>query len=67
MLNVKRSQENYFYIILGVSISVMTYYIIYLFNLLGLSGRLPITFSVWIPLLIITLMSSIGMVRLNEK
>ena len=67
MLNVKRSHENYFYIILGVSISVMIYYIIYLFSLLGLSGRLPIVLSAWLPLLIIILISSVGIVKLNEK
>jgi lipopolysaccharide export system permease protein len=67
MLNVKRSHENYFYIILGVSISVMIYYIIYLFSLLGLSGRLPVPLSIWLPLILIIMISSIGVVKLNEK
>lgn len=67
MLNVKRSHENYFYIILGVSISVMIYYTIYFFSLLGLSGRLPVPLSIWLPLMLIILISSIGVVKLNEK
>ena len=67
MFNVKRSHENHFYIILGISISVMIYYINYLFSLMGLSGKLPMELSIWMPMLIIILISSIGIVRLNEK
>jgi lipopolysaccharide export system permease protein len=67
MFNIKRSHENYIYIILGVSISVMIYYIIYLFSLLGINGNLSVNLSVWIPLIIIFLVSTIGLVRLNEK
>ena len=67
MLNSKYKKSKIFNIILGISLSVIIYYINYFSGLLGVNGKIPIILSVWLPLIILILVSSIGLVRLNEK
>ncbi|MBC8301918.1 MAG: LptF/LptG family permease [Pelagibacterales bacterium] len=67
MLNIKFNKPKIFNIILGVILSVVIYYINYFSNLLGENGKISATLSVWMPLLILSLISSIGLVRINEK
>ena len=67
MLNIKRNKPKIFNLILGILLSVMIYYINYFSNLLGESEKLPITISVYMPLIILVLFSGIGLVRINEK
>ena len=56
-----------FHIILGILLSVIIYYINFFSTVLGENGKISTTLSVWMPLLIIILISSIGLVRINEK
>ena len=67
MINIKRNSSKVFHIVLGTLFSVLIYYMNYFSNLLGQNEKLPETFSIWLPLLIITLFCSIGLVRINEK
>ena len=67
MLNIKKNKPMIFYIILSILISVIIYYLNYLFNLLGENGKLPIFISIWGPLFILTIFISIGLIRLDEK
>ena len=67
MFNSKYKKSKLFNIILGISLSVIIYYVNYFSGLLGENGRIPIILSVWLPLIILMLISLIGMVRLNEK
>ena len=67
MLNIKRNKSKIFHIILGTLFSVLIYYISYFSGLLGQNEKLPLVFSIWLPLLIITLFCLIGLVRVNEK
>lgn len=67
MLNIKRNNSKVFHIAMGTLFSVLIYYMNYFSSLLGQNERLPETFSIWLPLLIITLFCSIGLVRINEK
>ena len=67
MFNSKYKKSKLFNIILGISLSVIIYYVNYFSSLLGANGRIPIILSVWLPLIILMLISLIGMVRLNEK
>ncbi len=67
MLNIKKNKPMIFYIILSILISVIIYYLNYLFNLLGENGKLPIFISIWGPLFILTILISIGLIRLDEK
>ena len=67
MLNIKFNKPKIFNIILGILLSVVIYYITYFSNILGENGKISTTLAVWMPLLILSLISSIGLVRINEK
>ena len=67
MLNIKRNKPIIFHIILGIFISVLIYYIYYLFNLLGKTETIPVYLSVWLPLLLLTILIIIGLIKINEK
>tara|TARA_B100001996_G_scaffold343701_1_gene298979 strand:- start:175 stop:1254 length:1080 start_codon:yes stop_codon:yes gene_type:complete len=67
MFNSKFRKSKIFNIILGISLSVVIYYVNYFSGLLGETGKVPIILSVWLPLIILILISLIGLVRLNEK
>ena len=67
MLNIKKNKPMIFYIILSILISVVIYYLNYLFNLMGENGKLPIFISIWGPLFILTIFISIGLIRIDEK
>ena len=47
--------------------SVIIYYIYYLFNFLGESEKIPIFLASLLPLLILVIAISIGLLRINEK
>ena len=63
----KYKKSKVFNIILGISLSVIIYYVNYFSGLLGANGKIPIILSVWLPLVVLILISMIGLVRLNEK
>ena len=67
MFNNKRKASFVFHLILGILFSVIIYYFYYLFNLLGENGKMPVTLSIYLPFIILTLIALIGMIRLNEK
>ena len=67
MLNIKFNKPKIFNIILGILLSVIIYYINYFSNILGENGKISTSLSVWMPLLILSLISSMGLVRINEK
>jgi len=67
MFNSKYKKNTIFNVILGISLSVVIYYVNYFSGLLGETRKIPIILSVWLPLIVLTLISSIGLVRLNEK
>ena len=67
MLNIKQNKPKIFHLIVGILLSVFIYYINFFANILGQNDRIPVTVSIWIPLIILTLLSSIGLVRINEK
>ena len=67
MLNIKRNKSKLFHIVLGVLLSVLIYYINYFSSLLGQNERMPEVMSIWLPLIIISLFCTIGLVRINEK
>jgi lipopolysaccharide export LptBFGC system permease protein LptF len=54
-------------LILGILISVIIYYITYFFLVLGANEKISTSVSVWGPMIIIILVISIGLVRINEK
>ena len=67
MFNNKRNTSVIFHLILGILLSVIIYYLSYLFYLMGENGKIPIILSIYLPFVILLLIISIGLVRLNEK
>ena len=43
------------------------YYVHYFLGVLGKSEKIPISVSIWMPIILLTIISSIGLVRINEK
>ena len=67
MFNIKRNKAMIFHIILGIFLSVLIYYIYYLFNLLGESEKIPLLISIWLPLILLAIFNIIGLIKINEK
>ena len=67
MLNVPLDKPKFFYLLMGIFASVLIFYINHFSSLLGENNKLPITLSVWLPHVIVSILTGIGMVRINEK
>ena len=67
MINTNRNKTITYHIILGIFLSVLIYYLYYLFNLLGQNGKIPILLSAWFPLFILSTLIIAGLIRINEK
>ena len=67
MLKIKYNKSKIFHLIFGILISVIIYYLSFFFEELGKNEQIPIGISIWIPLIIIILFSTISLVRINEK
>ncbi len=60
-------KSRFFLIVIGVLVSVIFYYINYFSILFGKNETLPIFISVWLPQVIMFLVCTIGLTRLNES
>ncbi len=67
MLNIKRNKPFIFHILLGISLSVVIYYINNIFNIFGLTNKIPTYLSVFFPIILLSIISLIGLIRINEK
>ena len=67
MLNIKRDKPYIFHILLGILLSVIIYYINNIFNVFGLTNKIPIYLSVFFPIIFLSIISTIGLIRVNEK
>jgi len=67
MLNLDRNKNKFFYIFLGVLLSVVIYFFRYMFSFLGDTKDLTPTISIWLPILFITIITFFGLVKINEK
>lgn len=67
MLNINYRKPKFFLIIIGILLSVVIYYINFFFGTLGKNEKLPLLVSIWTPIIILTMFSIIGMIRINEK
>ena len=67
MLNIKKNRPMIFYLILSIFLSVVIYYFKVVFNLLGETGKIPVYASTWMPIFILIVLVSIGLIRINEK
>ena len=67
MLNIKRNKPYIFHILLGISLSVIIYYINNIFNVFGLTNKIPIYLSIFFPMIFLGIISIVGLIRINEK
>ncbi len=67
MLNIRRDKPYIFHVLLGILLSVVIYYINNIFNIFGLTDKIPIYLSVFFPIIFLSIVSTIGLVRINEK
>lgn len=67
MINIKNNKPKLFYLLIGIFLSVIIFYINHFFQLLGENEKLPIHLSVWLPNICILILTTIGLIRINEK
>ena len=67
MMNIKQNRTKIFHLIFGILISVIIYYLSFFFEELGKNEQVPVMVSIWIPLLMIGIVSMLNLVRINEK
>ncbi len=67
MFNFTKNKSLLFLTIIGVLLSVIIYYINFIFNSLGVNGKIPIYTSVFFPLFIMSTLSLVGLIDINEK
>ena len=67
MFNMSRSRSLFFHIIFGVFMSVIIYYINFIFNSLGNNGRISAMTSIFMPFFCISLIIMLGLFKVNEK
>ncbi len=67
MFNFKKDKSLFFHVILGILMSVIIYYVNFMFSSLGNNGKIPIVLSIFLPILFISIFAIIGLIRVNEK
>mgnify|MGYP001311778168 CR=1 FL=1 len=67
MFNTKNYNSNTLKITIGLFLSVIIYYINNFFNVMGKTERISLEISIWFPLIILILINSIMIYRINEK
>ncbi len=67
MLNLNFKKPKLFFVVLGILMSVIIYYINFFFGAMGKNEKIPLLVSTWIPIIALTIISLIGMIRINEK
>ena len=66
MMNFTFLKSKFFTIITGISVSVIIYYINYFSSLFGSNETIPISLSIWLPHIILFLVCTIGVIKINE-
>ena len=67
MLNIKKNKPYIFHVLLGISLSVIIYYINNIFNVFGLTNKIPIYLSIFFPMIFLSIIAIFGLIRINEK
>ena len=67
VLGTLKRSNNVKFIIIGLISCITIYYLKDLSIALGKTNRIPLTLATWMPIIIIGLFSSIGILQINEK
>ena len=66
-LGINFKENNLTYIFIAIILSVIIYFFNDLSSVLGKTEKLPVEISVWMPIVIIFILSAIGMIHANQK
>ena len=66
-LNTLKRSDNFKFIIIGLVVSVIVFYFKDFSLALGQTDRIPLVVSVWVPVIVLSLFSFIGIIQINEK
>ena len=67
VMGTLKKSNNVRYIFIGIISCVLIYYLKDLSVALGQTNRIPLTLSTWVPVIVIGIFSSIGILQINEK
>ena len=67
MLNIKNIRSITFKILIGLFFSVLIYYLNNFSYVLGSTERIPVLFSIFLPLLVLLSVNSLMLYKVNEK
>ena len=67
MFNLSNDKPLIFHIALGILMSVIIYYMNFIFSSLASNGKIPIITSIFFPILILSFFTIIGLIDINEK
>ena len=67
MFNISYQKNTFFKITLGILSSVIIYYINNFFHVLGTNEKIPLILSIFLPLVILSIINFISIIKLNEK
>lgn len=66
-LHTMKNSESYRFIIIGLVLIVLIYYLKDLSIALGKTDRIPLILSIWTPIIALSFFASIGILQINEK
>ena len=67
MFNIGYQKNTFFKIILGILLSVLIYYLNYFLNILGTNEKIPLLVSIFMPLIILSIINFTSIIKINEK
>mgnify|MGYP000350756516 CR=1 FL=1 len=67
MFNIGYQKNSFFKITLGIFLSVIIYYVNYFLNVLGTNEKIPLLLSIFMPLIILTIINFTSIIKINEK
>ena len=67
VMNIKYRGNYVIFVVIAIILSVIIFYLNDFSKALGETEQISLIMSVWTPLIIVLLISSIGMIHVNEK
>ena len=62
-----KNKQNFYYVLISILTCVAIYYFKDLSMALGQTEKISLVLSVWVPIILISLFCSIGVIQINEK
>tara|TARA_B100000242_G_C43003204_1_gene466140 strand:+ start:319 stop:1206 length:888 start_codon:yes stop_codon:yes gene_type:complete len=67
MFNTKKLKNTTLKLAMGLFASVIIYYMNNFFMIMGNTEKIPVFLSIWMPLFVLLVLNSIGLIKINEK